>query len=300
MATKSTEARTTSKRASTKKSTAKQAQTEPVATPAKSKTTAKKTKARTTTTSKRSPKATKAEASQAETTQLEAITPEAITPEAIQTQETQTEATEAQTTELKENDSIVNSDSADPQTEAANTTQMPLIPSIGEPSAALAAPTKASQNGTDFLAANCISDDIWVPSAAIPEIDEATYRAQRAQAEAQRRAIEVASLNLKNINDLHQLERQSIDVAISTKENETRQAQLTSANIDYQTQLERNGEKGQYLRQATARREAATRESDYTDQLIALKDQNFELDIQQAQSAFSEKAARYRAQLNGQ
>ena len=139
-----------------------------------------------------------------------------------------------------------------------------------------------------------------MPSAAIPGLDEATYQAKKEQAEAQRRAIEVASLNLKNINDLHRLEQQSIDVAISTKQNETRSAQLTNADIEYQIQLESNGESSQQLRQAIARKEAATRESDYADQLIALKDQNFELDIQQAQNIFAEKAARYRAQLTGQ
>lgn len=152
----------------------------------------------------------------------------------------------------------------------------------------------------NFLAADCVSDSIWSPDVAVPTLDESTYKAQKAQAEAQRRAIEVASLNLQNIKDLHQLERQSIDVEISMKENEARSAQLVGVDIERQIQLEVNDEKSQHLRQAAARKDAATRESDYADQLIALKDQNFELDIQQAQNVFAEKAARYRAQLTGQ
>ncbi|MEM9945648.1 MAG: hypothetical protein AAF810_06245 [Cyanobacteria bacterium P01_D01_bin.36] len=163
-----------------------------------------------------------------------------------------------------------------------------------------AAVAKARSQSADFRAIDCVGDDVWQPSAAIPELDEATYKAQKAQAEAQRRAIEVASLNLQNINDLHQLEQQSIDVAISVKNNETRSADLSGAEIERRIQLEANGEKSQLLRQATAKREAATRESDYVDQFITLKDQNFELDIQQAQDVFAQKAARYRAQLTGQ
>ncbi|MGD1866250.1 MAG: hypothetical protein ACFB0D_17000 [Phormidesmis sp.] len=151
-----------------------------------------------------------------------------------------------------------------------------------------------------FSASELMPGDIWAANSAIPALDEATYAAQKAQAEAQRRAIEVASLNLQNINDLHKLERQSIDVAISTKTNETRNAQLAGAGIDYQTQLEVNGEKSQHLAQSAARHQAATRETGYADQLISLKDQNFELEIQQAQNVFAEKAARYRAQLTGQ
>ena len=143
------------------------------------------------------------------------------------------------------------------------------------------------------------AQNIWQPNASIPTLDEATYAAQKAQAEGQRRAIEVAKLNLKNINDLQALERQNIDVAIGAKTNEIRGAQLSGVEIDYQTQLEMNGEKSQQLNQAAARREAATRETGYMQQLISLKDQIFELDVQQAQAAFSEKAARYRAQLTG-
>ncbi|MGD1897525.1 MAG: hypothetical protein ACFB16_11315 [Phormidesmis sp.] len=178
------------------------------------------------------------------------------------------------------------------------------LTALGTPNSESASSTMSQLNhkvsGADisFLAADHIANsDMWLLDTNIPTLDEATYAAQKAQAEAQRRAIEVASLNLKNINDLHQLEHQSLDVAISAKNNETRAAQLTGADIDYQTQLEVNGEKSQHLRQAAVRREAATRETGYTEQLLALKDQNFELEIQQAQSVFAEKAARYRAQL---
>lgn len=155
-------------------------------------------------------------------------------------------------------------------------------------------------SGTRFLASELAAGNIWAANTAIPTLDEATYAAQKAQAEAQRRAIEVASLNLQNINDLHELERQSIDVAISAKTNEIRTAQLAGTGIDYQTQLEVNAEKSQHLAQAVAKHQAATRETGYADQLIALKDQNFELEIQQAQNVFAEKAARYRARLTGQ
>lgn len=156
-------------------------------------------------------------------------------------------------------------------------------------------------NGSSsFLAAHYTTGDMWAPNVAIPAIDEATYHSRKTQAEGQRRAIEVASLNLKNINDLHQLEGQNLEVAISAKATETRAAQLTGAQIDYQRQVEQNGEKSEQLMQASAKREAATRETGYTQQLIALKDQNFELEIQQAQTVFAEKAARYRAQLTGQ
>ncbi|MGB3292663.1 MAG: hypothetical protein WBB01_06755 [Phormidesmis sp.] len=158
----------------------------------------------------------------------------------------------------------------------------------------------ANTGGVSFLAADCITEDIWVPNTAVPSLDEATYRSRKTQAEAQRRAIEVASLNLKNINDLHRLESQSIDIAISAKTNETQYAKLTGADIDYQTELEVNGEKSQQLMQASAKHESAARDTGYAEQLIALKDQNFELDIQQAQAVFSEKASRYRAQLAGQ
>lgn len=164
----------------------------------------------------------------------------------------------------------------------------------------LSAPGLTVGNGVNFLANELIADNMWTTNAAIPTLDEATYAAQKAQAEAQRRAIEVASLNLQNINDLHELERQSIDVAISAKANETRTAQLAGAGLDYQTQLEINGEKSQHLAQAAAKHQAATRETGYAEQLIEIKDQNFELEIQQAQNIFAEKAARYRAQLTGQ
>ncbi|MEL6816132.1 MAG: hypothetical protein AAFP03_15190 [Cyanobacteria bacterium J06598_3] len=161
------------------------------------------------------------------------------------------------------------------------------------------ASTEASIDSS-FLAANYTSGDIWSPNAAIPAIDEATYHARKTQAEGQRRAIEVANLNLKNINDLQQLESQHVEVAISAKTTETRAAQLAGADIDYQRQVELNGEKSQQLMQASAKHEAATRETGYTRQLIDLKDQNFDLEIQQAQTVFAQKAARYRAQLTGQ
>lgn len=153
---------------------------------------------------------------------------------------------------------------------------------------------------TNFIAANYATDSIWQPNAAIPTLDEADYATQKAQAEGQRRALEVASLNLENINSLHQLERQSIDIATSAQVNATHQAQLSGAEIDHQTQLEINGEKSQHLKQAGAKHQAAIRETGYADQLISLKDQNFELEIQQAQNVFAEKAARYRAQLTDQ
>lgn len=164
----------------------------------------------------------------------------------------------------------------------------------------LASTGEGPGDGGQFLAAHYTTGDIWVPNVAIPAIDEATYQAQKTQAEGQRRAIEVASLNLQNIKGLHQLEHQNVEVAISAKTTETRAAQLTGAEIDYQRQVEQNSENSQYLMQDTAKREAATRETGYTQQLIALKDQNFELEIQQAQTVFAEKAARYRAQLTGQ
>lgn len=154
-----------------------------------------------------------------------------------------------------------------------------------------------SVNVSEFLTG---SDSIWAPNASIPGIDEATYQSQKEQAEAQRRAIEIASLNLKNRNELQRLEQQGVEVAISKQEHETRSAELTGAEIEYKIQLETNGEKSQHLRQAIARKEAATRESDYADELIALKDKNFRMDIQQAQNVFAEKAARYRAQLTGE
>ncbi|MEM9090504.1 MAG: hypothetical protein AAGC93_17360 [Cyanobacteria bacterium P01_F01_bin.53] len=190
-------------------------------------------------------------------------------------------------------------------TESSATNSSATESSGAEPSDLVAHSSGSNGNGANsdvmtFIAADCLNGDIWVPNAAIPELDQATYELQKAQAEGQRRAIEVASLNLKNINGLHQLEGHSLDVAISAKTNETQEAQLAGAEIDYQRQLELNGEKSQQLQQAIAKHEAATRETGYTDELISLKDQNFELEIQQAQNVFAEKAARYRAQLTGQ
>jgi len=158
----------------------------------------------------------------------------------------------------------------------------------------------ASVDGDDLMTADPMTKDIWVPGAAIPSIDEATYKVRKEQAEGQRRAIEVASLNLKNMNDLHQLEGQKINVAISAKTNETQNAKLAGVDIEYQTQLQVNGEKSQQLAQASAKHDSAARETGYTEQLLNLKDQNFELEVQQAQNVFAEKASRYRAQLAGQ
>ena len=151
--------------------------------------------------------------------------------------------------------------------------------------------------GVSFRAADYITGDIWVPNPAIPAIDEATHEKYKTQAEGQARSLEVASLNLKNINTLHKLEGQAAEIATTKKANETKWAKLEGAEIAYQAQLQANGEAQQRLIQATAKHQAATRETDYTTQLIGLKDQNFQLDIQQAQTMFNEKAARYQAAL---
>jgi hypothetical protein len=144
-----------------------------------------------------------------------------------------------------------------------------------------------------------MTGDIWVPDSRIPAIDETVYEQRKTQAEGQSRSIEVASLNLKNIAGLHKLEGQTVDIAIAAKSNETRYAKLDGADIGLRTQLQANGEATQKLMQATAKHEAATRETGYTTELIGLKDQNFQLDIEQARTLFSEKSARYRAQLTG-
>jgi hypothetical protein len=157
----------------------------------------------------------------------------------------------------------------------------------------------AGVGGVSFVASDYMTGDIWVPDARIPAIDEATYEARKTQAEGQSRSIEVASLNLKNIAGLHKLEGQAVDIAIAAKGNETRYAKLEGAEIGLQTQLQANGEATQRLMQAQAKHEAASRETGYTSELIGLKDQNFQLEIQQAQTLFSEKSARYRAQLTG-
>ncbi|MEO0708000.1 MAG: hypothetical protein AAF050_20370 [Cyanobacteria bacterium J06649_5] len=282
------------------------------------KASAQKTK----TTKKAASKAVSKSASRAATTRKTTATPKTAAAQKTKARKTKTQPSTTQAAAVKTGESVT----------VPTGTQMPLTPDMAIPSDTselldaiahrqpsdhtndLTSHTsdqgpegsltsklakKAEADSAHFAAADCLSADIWVPSANIPALDEATYASQKAQAEAQRRAIEVANLNLKNMNDLHQLERRSLDVAISTKENETRTAQLTNADIDYQTQLEINGEKSEQLNQAAARREAAARETGYTDQLISLKDQNFELDIQQAQDVFAQKAAHYRAQLTG-
>jgi hypothetical protein len=155
----------------------------------------------------------------------------------------------------------------------------------------------AGTGGVSFVAADYMTGDIWVPDSRIPAIDEATYESLKTQAEGQSRSIEVAGLNLKNIAGLHRLEGQTIDIAIAAKSNETRYAKLEGADIGLRTQLQTNGEATQKLMQATAKHEAAQRETGYTTDLIGLKDQNFQLEIEQARNMFSEKSARYRAQL---
>ncbi len=153
--------------------------------------------------------------------------------------------------------------------------------------------------GVSFQADDYITGDIWTPNSAIPAIDETTYEQHKTQAEGQARSLEVAGLNLRNINSLHKLEGQAVDIAITAKSNETRYAKLEGAEIGLQTQLQANGEATQKLIQATAKHESATRETNYTNDLIGLKDENFQLDIEQARNMFSEKANRYRAQLAG-
>ena len=74
------------------------------------------------------------------------------------------------------------------------TTQAPpAAPSITTASAG----ELAGIGGVSFQASDYITGDIWVPNANIPSIDEATYEAQKTQAEGQSRAIEVAAINLK-------------------------------------------------------------------------------------------------------
>ena len=153
--------------------------------------------------------------------------------------------------------------------------------------------------GVSFAAADYITGDIWKPDDRIPAIDEGTYENWKTKAEGQKRSIEVASLNLSNINGLHKLEGQSVDIAISAKSNQTRYAKLEGADLDYQTQVQLNGAKSQKLTQAIAAHEFAGRETGYLDSLIADSDSNYQLRIQQAQNVLAEKSARYRAQLAG-
>ena len=157
----------------------------------------------------------------------------------------------------------------------------------------------AGVGGVSFQAADYITGDIWTPNPAIPAIDETLYEQQKTQAEGQSRAIEVASLNLKNIGTLHKLEGQAVDIAITAKGNETKYAKLEGAEIGLQTQIQANGEATEKLMQAEAKHQAAQRETGYTNELIGLKDQNFQLEIEQARNVFSEKSARYRAVLAG-
>lgn len=172
-------------------------------------------------------------------------------------------------------------------------------PKASAPVAARSASELAGIGGVSFQAADYITGDIWAPNPAIPAIDEATYEAQLTQAQGQGRSIEVASQNLKNINGLHKLEGQAVDIAITAKGNETKYAKLEGADIDYQTQVAVNGEKSQKLAQAIAKHEAATRETGYTNELIGMKDENFQLEIQQARTLLNEKTARFKAQLAG-
>ena len=158
----------------------------------------------------------------------------------------------------------------------------------------------AGYGGVDFRASNYMTGDIWVPDSRIPAIDEATFEKHKTTAEGQSRSIEVASLNLKNIQGLHKLEGQTVDIAIAAKGNETRYAKLEGAEIGYQTQVQMNGQASQQLLQATAKHEAATRETGYTNQLIGLKDKNFQHEIEQAQMMLDQKIARFTAQLSGQ
>ncbi|MGB7086679.1 MAG: hypothetical protein WBD47_14070 [Phormidesmis sp.] len=158
----------------------------------------------------------------------------------------------------------------------------------------------AGTGGVMFTAADYITGDIWTPNPAIPAIDEATYETYKTQAEGQSRSLEVASLNLKNINSVHKLEGQAADIAITAKNNETKWAKLEGAEIDYQTQIQVNGAKTQKLTQATAAHEFAGRETQYLNSQIDIRDEHFQLEIQQAQNVFAEKSARYRAQLTGQ
>ena len=151
--------------------------------------------------------------------------------------------------------------------------------------------------GVSFQAADYITGDIWTPNPAIPSIDEATYEAQKTQAEGQSRAIEVAAINLRNINGLHKLEGQAVDIAITAKSNQTKYAKLEGSEIDYQTQLQLNGEKSEKLAQATDAYQFAVRESGYRRELIGLRDENYQISIRQEQTLFNEKAARYQAAL---
>ena len=171
---------------------------------------------------------------------------------------------------------------------------------ISNTASANAAPNPRDGEPIRALADGCTTENVWTPSAAIPSLDQATYESHKTLAAGQQRALEIARINLKNMNELRQLESQEVEVAISRKATETQYAKLEGEALTHQMQVEINGERSQQLEQAVAKRATAVRETEYTKQLLSLKEQNFELEVQQAQNIFSEKAARYRAQLSGQ
>lgn len=175
---------------------------------------------------------------------------------------------------------------------------------ITTPTAASTAPAKSSSElagigGVSFSASDYMTGDIWVPDERIPAISEAVYESRKTKAEGQKRSIEVASLNLSNIQGLHKLEGQSIDIAIAAQTNQTRYAKLEGAEIDYRTQVAVNGAKSQKLTQAVAAHEFSQRETGYLGSLIKDRDSSYQLQIQQAETVLSEKSARYQAQLAG-
>jgi hypothetical protein len=175
---------------------------------------------------------------------------------------------------------------------------------VTTPTNASAPTTKPSSElagigGVSFRAADYMTGDIWVPDERIPAIDEAVYESRKTKAEGQKRSIEVASLNLSNIQGLHKLEGQSIDIAIAAQTNQTRYAKLEGAELDYQTQVQLNGAKSQKLTQATEAHQFATRETGYLNQQIGIRDSDYRLQIQQAETVLSEKSARYQAALSG-
>jgi len=175
---------------------------------------------------------------------------------------------------------------------------------VSTPTKASAPATKPSSDlaetgGVSFSASDYMTGDIWIPDGRIPSIDEAVYEARKTKAEGQKRSIEVAALNLSNINGLHKLEGQAVDISITAQTNQTKYAKLEGAQIDYQTQVAVNGAKSQKLTQAVAAHEFSQRETGYLDSIITDRDSSYQLQIQQAQTVLSEKSARYQAQLAG-
>ena len=158
----------------------------------------------------------------------------------------------------------------------------------------------AGIGGVTFRANDYMTGDIWVPDSRIPAIDEATFENRKTTAEGQSRSIEVASLNLKNIQGLHKLEGQSVDIAIAAKGNETKYAKLEGAEIGYQTQIQLNGQASQQLLQATAKHEFQQRNTQYETSRIGLMDSSAQHEIEQAQMLLDQKIARFTAQLSGQ